>query len=49
MLRNSLRPLLGADVDTVTLALEQAGIAPDARPENLTLDDWVRLVKAYQS
>ena len=49
MLRNSLRPLLGADVDTVTLALEQAGIAPDARPENLTLDDWVRLVKVYQS
>ena len=49
MLRNSLRPLLGADIDAVTLALEQAGIAPDARPENLTLDDWVRLVKAYQS
>ena len=49
MLRNSLRPLLGADIDAVTLALEQAGIAPDARPENLTLDDWVRLVKVYQS
>ena len=49
MLRNSLRPLLGADIDAVTLALEQAGIAPDARPENLTLEDWVRLVKVFQS
>ncbi|MBG0770887.1 MAG: hypothetical protein H0S82_04215 [Anaerolineaceae bacterium] len=45
MLRNSLRSLLGGDIDSVTLMLEKAGIAPDARPESLTLEEWIRLVK----
>ncbi|QRN82101.1 ribosomal RNA small subunit methyltransferase A [Chloroflexota bacterium] len=47
MLRNSLRPLLDGDADAVTLTLEQAGIEPGARPENLTLDEWIRLVKVF--
>jgi len=29
--------------------LEKAGIAPDARPESLTLEEWIRLVKVYNS
>lgn len=49
MLRNSLRSLLGGDIDSVTLMLEKAGIAPDARPESLTLEEWIRLVKIYNS
>ncbi len=49
MLRNSLRPLLDGDADAVTLTLEQAGIEPGARPENLTLDEWISLVKAFTS
>lgn len=49
MLRSSLRPLLGGDPDAVNSTLDQAGIDPGARPENLTLADWIRLVKVYQS
>jgi len=49
MLRSSLRPLLGGDPDAVNSTLDQAGIDPGARPENLTLADWIRLVKLYQS
>lgn len=49
MLRNSLRPLLGGDSGSVSAVLVQAGIEPGARPENLKLTDWIRLVKGYQS
>jgi 16S rRNA (adenine1518-N6/adenine1519-N6)-dimethyltransferase len=49
MLRNSLRPLLGGDADSVSAVLARAEVESAARPENLTLEDWVRLVKVYQS
>lgn len=49
MLRNSLRPLLGGDADAVTLTLEQAWIEPGGRPENLTLDEWISLVKVFKA
>ena len=47
MLRNSLRPLLGGDPDTVGQVLGKAGLDPQARPENLSLTDWLALVRAY--
>ena len=49
MLRNSLRPLFGGDADVVTSVLERAEIESGARPENLKMGDWIRLVKIYQS
>jgi len=49
MLRNSLRPLFGEDADVVTSVLERAEIESGARPENLKMGDWIRLVKIYQS
>jgi len=49
MLRNSLRPLLGGDADSVTAVLARAEVESGARPENLTLEDWIRLVKGYLS
>jgi 16S rRNA (adenine1518-N6/adenine1519-N6)-dimethyltransferase len=47
MLRNSLRPLLGGDPDLVAQKLENAGLDPQARPENLSLADWLALVSVY--
>jgi len=49
MLRNSLRPLFGGDAEVVTSVLERAEIESGARPENLKMGDWIRLVKIYQS
>ncbi len=46
MLRNSLQPLLGHDSDSVSEVLEQAGIDPRRRPETLSLEEWIRLVKS---
>ena len=43
MLRRSLRPQLGARTEA---ALDDAGIAPSARAESLTLDDWARLARS---
>ncbi len=48
MLRSSLRPTLGEDLDTVSAILERAGIDPRQRPETLILDDWVRLIEAQK-
>jgi 16S rRNA (adenine1518-N6/adenine1519-N6)-dimethyltransferase len=42
-LRQALRPALGADVEAVLAA---AGIAPLARAETLTLDQWAALARA---
>jgi 16S rRNA (adenine1518-N6/adenine1519-N6)-dimethyltransferase len=42
MLRNSLKSLLGVRLPEI---LEGAGIDPRQRPENLSLEDWIRLVK----
>ena len=47
MLRSSLRPLLGGEADAVRQSLEAAGLEPQERPENLSLADWIRLVKVY--
>jgi len=43
MLRGALRPLLGARTDAV---LTTAGVAPSARAETLTIDDWAGLAEA---
>jgi 16S rRNA (adenine1518-N6/adenine1519-N6)-dimethyltransferase len=43
MLRGALRPLLGARADAT---LARAGVAPTARAETLTLDDWAGLAEA---
>lgn len=42
MLRRTLRLQLGARTEAT---LERAGIAPSARAESLTLDDWARLAR----
>jgi 16S rRNA (adenine1518-N6/adenine1519-N6)-dimethyltransferase len=42
-LRQALRPLLGADVSRVLVA---AGVAPMARAETLTLEEWAALARA---
>ena len=44
MLRNSLRPVLGGDSDVVSAKLQKIGINPQARPENLALDEWIKLI-----
>ncbi len=43
MLRNSLKPVLGVALNDVTL---KAGVDPTRRPENLTLEEWIRLTRA---
>jgi 16S rRNA (adenine1518-N6/adenine1519-N6)-dimethyltransferase len=45
MLRSSLRPTLGQDLETVSTLLERADIDPRQRPETLALADWVRLIE----
>jgi 16S rRNA (adenine1518-N6/adenine1519-N6)-dimethyltransferase len=45
MLRNSLKPLLGGEGESLTAVLEQAGVDPRQRPETLSLEDWIRLVE----
>jgi 16S rRNA (adenine1518-N6/adenine1519-N6)-dimethyltransferase len=44
MLRNSLQPVLGGDSEVVSVKLQEVGINPQARPENLALDEWIKLV-----
>jgi 16S rRNA (adenine1518-N6/adenine1519-N6)-dimethyltransferase len=46
MLRGALRPLLGKRTDA---ALAAAGVAPTARAETLTLDDWAGLAQAVDT
>ena len=45
-IRQSLRPLLGAGVEEV---LATAGVAPMARAENLSLDEWAALARSTSS
>jgi 16S rRNA (adenine1518-N6/adenine1519-N6)-dimethyltransferase len=45
MLRNSLQPLLGEDSESVSEVLDHAEIDPRRRPETLSLEEWIRLVK----
>ena len=48
MLRSSLRPALGEDLETVSSELLAAGIDPRQRPETLSLEDWVRLIEVVK-
>ncbi|MFW5713655.1 MAG: 16S rRNA (adenine(1518)-N(6)/adenine(1519)-N(6))-dimethyltransferase RsmA [Brevefilum sp.] len=48
MLRSSLRPTLGQDLESVSEVLQQAGINPCQRPETLSLEDWIRLVEVVE-
>jgi 16S rRNA (adenine1518-N6/adenine1519-N6)-dimethyltransferase len=48
MLRSSLRPALGEDLETVSSELLTAGIDPRQRPETLSLEDWVRLIEVVK-
>jgi len=43
MLRNSLQAVLGGDSDVVSEKLMRVEIDPQRRPENLALDDWIKL------
>ncbi len=45
MLRNSLQPVLGGDSDSITQLLDMGGIDARRRPENLSLEEWVRLTE----
>ncbi len=45
MLRNSLQPVLGGDSEEVSTLLGAAEIDPRRRPENLSLEEWIRLAK----
>lgn len=45
MLRNSLKPILGEDTDTISKILEKSGIDPRRRPEALSIDEWIGLAE----
>ncbi len=45
---NTLAPLLGGK-DRARQVLEQAGVSPSARPEDLGLEDWLRLLQAAEA
>ena len=44
MLRNSLQAVLGGDSEVFSAKLLEVEIDPQRRPENLALDEWIRLV-----
>ena len=46
MLRNSLKSILG---DALLEPLERAGVDPRLRPEQLSLEDWIRLTEGVKS
>jgi 16S rRNA (adenine1518-N6/adenine1519-N6)-dimethyltransferase len=46
-LRSSLAGGLGLEKNDVEALLAAADVSPDARAEMLSLDDWVRITKAY--
>ena len=46
MLHNVLSRQLPIDAGRVEAALEGAGIAPDRRPQTLSVDDWLKLHRA---
>ena len=45
MLRNSLKSILGGDGEVVRGIFEKAMIDPRQRPEDLSLEDWIRLTE----
>jgi len=46
-LSNSLRNGLGLEKDRIAALLEKAGIKPTARPQELSLPDWQKLIDAW--
>lgn len=48
MLRNSLQSVLGGDSESITRLLENGGIDARRRPENLSLEEWIRLTETIQ-
>ena len=48
-LRSSLSGGLGIDKSATEELLKSAGISPDARAEDLAIDDWQRLLKEWRS
>jgi len=46
MLRQALSSVLGGSSATATEVLERAGVAPTARGEDLTIEDYVRIARA---
>lgn len=47
-LRSSMASGLGIEKNDATLLLQRAAINPDNRAEDLSLNDWIRLMKAHQ-
>ncbi|KHK98517.1 16S rRNA methyltransferase [Microbacterium mangrovi] len=45
MLRQALSPVLGGSAAAASAVLEQAGVDPTARGEQLTIDDFVRIAR----
>lgn len=43
-IHNTLKNNLKVEKETVDEILRQAGISPEARPQELAIDDWIRLV-----
>jgi len=48
-LRSSLSGGLGIDKSSVEELLKNAGISPDARAEDLAIEDWKRLLKEWRN
>ena len=46
---NSVRSLLRIDDDHMRALLEEAEIAPQCRPQELSLDEWYALYKAVRA
>ncbi|MDJ0744068.1 MAG: 16S rRNA (adenine(1518)-N(6)/adenine(1519)-N(6))-dimethyltransferase RsmA [Xenococcaceae cyanobacterium MO_167.B27] len=46
MLRNNIKSLI--DLDELTILLEKLQINPQARAENLSLEDWINLSNSYK-
>jgi len=46
MLRQALSGLLGGSAASASAVLESAGVAPTARGEDLTIDDFVAIARA---
>ena len=46
MLRQALAPVLGGSAAEASTVLERAGVAPTARGEQLSIDDFVRIARA---
>ena len=48
-LRSSLSGGLGIDKSATEELLKSAGISPDARAEDLAIDDWQQLLREWRS